>query len=53
MVYIKGVNITGETVDKHNRDHKKNKRDDKKPVNNNPQFKPEKSSGKKAESKKA
>ncbi len=31
-------------MDKHNRDHKKNKKDEKKAVNKNPQFKPEKTS---------
>jgi hypothetical protein len=40
-------------MDKHNRDHKKNKKSEKKPVNKNPQFKPGNDSGKKAESKKA
>jgi hypothetical protein len=40
-------------MDKHNRDHKKTNKDQKKPVNKNPQFKPEKGSDEKAKSKKA
>lgn len=40
-------------MDKHNKDYKKNKKDDKKPVNKNPQFKPGNGSDKKAENKKA
>lgn len=40
-------------MDKHNRDHKRNKKDEKKTVNKNPQFIPEKDSAGKAQSKKA
>jgi hypothetical protein len=40
-------------MDKHNRDHKKKNKDEKKPVNKNPQHRPEKSSGEKTKSKKA
>ncbi len=40
-------------MDKHNRDHKKNNKDQKKAVNKNPQYKPEKDSADKAKSKKA
>jgi hypothetical protein len=40
-------------MDKHNRDHKKNNKDVKKPVNKNPQFTPAKSSDKKPQGKKA
>lgn len=39
-------------MDKHNRDNKKNKKEEKKPVNKNPQFNPEKGSGDTAKSKK-
>jgi hypothetical protein len=38
-------------MDKHNRDNKKTKRDDKKPVNKNPQHKPEKAADVKSKSK--
>lgn len=41
-------------MDKHNRDHKKtNNKNEKKPVNKNPQFTPEKKSDEKAKVKKA
>ena len=39
-------------MDKHNRDHKKSDKDKKKPVNKNPQHKPEKTSAGKAKNKK-
>ncbi len=39
-------------MDKHNRDHKKSKKDDRKPINKKRQFKSENGSDKKAESKK-
>lgn len=41
------------TMDKHNRGHKKNNKDEKKPANKNPQFTPGKNSDKKTHSKKA
>lgn len=40
-------------MDKRNRDHKRTKKDNKKPVNKNPQINPEKDSDNKAKSKKA
>lgn len=40
-------------MDKHNRDHKKNNNDKKKPVNKNPQYNPDKDSTDKSKSKKA
>lgn len=38
-------------MDKHNRDHKRNKKNEKKQVNKNPQYKQEKDSDEKAKSK--
>jgi len=40
-------------MDKRNRDHKKSNKDHKKPVNKNPQFKPEKAADVQGRSKKA
>lgn len=40
-------------MDKNNRDHKKSNKDQKKPVNKNPQYNPEKDSDAKVKSKKA
>ncbi len=40
-------------MDKRNRDHKRNKKDKKKPVNKNPQLHPEKDSDENAKNKKA